>query len=96
MTDPEQQKFRALEGGFLPTLTALYDDPEILDEVPVIALGGEALQRTVPRPVSPVYSDMSLQMAEQFNAVVNGNATPEEAITTLQENLQGIADQAPE
>ncbi|MGI8540347.1 MAG: ABC transporter substrate-binding protein [Rubrobacteraceae bacterium] len=96
MTDPEQQKFRALEGGFLPTLTDLYDDPEILDEVPVIALGGEALQRTVPRPVSPVYSDMSLQMAEQFNAVLNGNASPEEAITTLQENLQGIADQAPE
>jgi multiple sugar transport system substrate-binding protein len=36
MTDPEQQKFRALEGGFLPTLTDLYDDPEILDEVPVV------------------------------------------------------------
>jgi hypothetical protein len=35
-------------------------------------------------------------MAEQFNAVLNGNASPEEAITTLQENLQGIADQAPE
>jgi multiple sugar transport system substrate-binding protein len=95
ITAPEQQKFRALEGGFLPTLTALYEDPEIIDNVPVIRLGGEALQRTVPRPVSPVYSDMSLEMAEQFNAALNGNVSPEEAISTLQENLQGIADQAP-
>ncbi len=95
ITAPERQKLRALEGGFLPTLTALYEDPEIIDNVPVIRLGGEALQRTVPRPVSPVYSDMSLEMAEQFNAALNGDVSPEEAITTLQENLQGIADQAP-
>lgn len=96
MTASEQQKLRALEGGFLPTLTELYEDQEILDNVPVIALGGEALQRTVPRPVSPVYSDMSLEMAQQFNAVLNGNTSPEDAISTLQENLQNIADQAPE
>ncbi|MGH3086025.1 MAG: ABC transporter substrate-binding protein [Rubrobacteraceae bacterium] len=95
ITAPEQQKFRAIEGGFLPTLTDLYEDPEIIDNVPVIRLGGEALQRTVPRPVSPVYSDMSLEMSEQFTAVLNGDVSPEEAISTLQENLQNIADQTP-
>jgi multiple sugar transport system substrate-binding protein len=95
MTAPEQQKFYALEGSYLPTLTALYDDPEIKESVPTIRLGGEALKNTVPRPVSPVYSDLSLQMAEQFNASLSGDTPPQEAISTLQKELQSIADQAP-
>ena len=49
----------------------------------------------MPRPVSPVYSDMSLEMAEQFNASLKGDVSPEEAASTLQEQLQNIADQAP-
>lgn len=95
MTASEQQKFRALEGGYLPTLQSLYEDQEILDEVPVVKLGGEALQNTRPRPVSPVYSDMSLRMGEQFNASLKGEVTPEEAVQTLQTELQDIVDQAP-
>jgi multiple sugar transport system substrate-binding protein len=93
MVAKEQQKFRAMEGSFLPTLSALYDDQEILDAVPVIALGGEALKRTVPRPVSPYYSDMSLEMAEEFNASLNGDKSPEEAISSLQGDLQNIVDE---
>ncbi|HET7478609.1 MAG TPA: ABC transporter substrate-binding protein [Rubrobacteraceae bacterium] len=94
MADPEQQKYRALNGSFLPTLKSLYDDKEILDAVPVIALAGEALANTVPRPVSPAYSDMSLKMAEQFNKAFKGDVSPEDALKTLQTDLQQIADQA--
>ncbi len=91
---PEQQKFRAIEGGFLPTLKALYDDQDVLDAVPVIKLAPEVLSRTVPRPVSPYYSDMSLEMQEQFNASLNkGETTPAKAIKTLQEELQNIVEQ---
>ena len=90
---PEQQKFRAIEGGFLPTLKALYDDQDVLDAVPVIKLAPEVLSRTVPRPVSPYYSDMSLEMAAQFNDSLNGETTPAKAVKTLQEELQNIAEQ---
>jgi multiple sugar transport system substrate-binding protein len=34
-------------------------------------------------------------MAEQFNASLKGDVSPEEAASTLQEQLQNIADQAP-
>jgi multiple sugar transport system substrate-binding protein len=95
MTAPEQQKFYALGGSYLPTRSALYDDPEIKDNVPTVRLAPEALERTVPRPVSPVYSDISLEMAEQFNASLSGDTEPQQAISTLQTELQGIADQAP-
>ena len=93
-TAPEQQKFRALEGGFLPTLQELYEDQEILDAVPVIQQAGAGvLESTVPRPISPYYSDMSLRLAEQFNGVVKGDTSPEDAAATLKEQLTQIIEQ---
>jgi multiple sugar transport system substrate-binding protein len=96
LTAPEQQKFRALEGSYLPTRSDLYDDPEIQDSVPVVALAKEALQHTRPRPVSPYYSDMSLEMQEQFNASLKGDTTPEEAARTLKSELESIIQQGQE
>jgi multiple sugar transport system substrate-binding protein len=96
MTAPEQQKFRAIEGSFLPTLTELYDDQEIRDNVPVVALAKEALQHTKPRPVSPYYSDMSLEMAEQFNSSLTGEATPEQTAQNLQRQLERFIEEGQE
>jgi len=87
-------KERALEGGYLPPLKSLYDDPEITDQVPVVALAKEAAQNAKPRPVSPYYSDMSLEMAEQFNNSLKVDVSPEGAVKTLQEQLQQIVEQA--
>ncbi|MDQ3864724.1 MAG: extracellular solute-binding protein, partial [Actinomycetota bacterium] len=95
MTAEAQQKFYALEGSYLPTRKSLYNDPEVKAKVPTVKLAPQALANTVPRPISPVYSDMSLQMQEQFNSSLNGDASPQEAIGTLQQQLQKIADQAP-
>ncbi|CAA9422625.1 MAG: Maltodextrin ABC transporter, substrate-binding protein MdxE [uncultured Rubrobacteraceae bacterium] len=91
-TAPEQQKFRALNGSFLPTLKDLYEDREVVEKVPVIALGEGAIKNARPRPLSPYYSDMSLKMAEQFNACVKGDKSPEEAVGTLDRELQEIVD----
>lgn len=93
-TAPEQQRFRALEGGFLPTLEELYDDEEILEAVPVARLGREALESARPRPLSPYYSDMSLRMGEQFSRSLEGEIPPERAIENLQKSLQEIVDLA--
>jgi len=49
----------------------------------------EALENARPRPVSPYYSDMSLVMAEQFNAALKGDKPVGEAL----EELQNIVDQ---
>ncbi len=96
LTDPEQQKFRAIEGSFLPTRSALYDDPEIRESVPVVALAKEALRNSRPRPVSPYYSDMSLEMADQFHASLNGEVPPEEAAQTLQTRLEDMIQEGQE
>jgi trehalose/maltose transport system substrate-binding protein len=91
MTGVEGQKERTLEATLLPTRTSLYSDSEIREKVPVVALGEEALKNARSRPVSPYYSDMSLEMQEQFNASLKGEVSPEEAVKTLQGSLTEIA-----
>jgi multiple sugar transport system substrate-binding protein len=93
MTSEESQKEYTLSASTLPTLNALYEDREILEEVPVVALSREALQNARPRPISPYYSEMSREMAEQFNYVVRGAISPEEAVETLQSELRRIIQQ---
>jgi multiple sugar transport system substrate-binding protein len=57
-------------------------------------LGKEAIiENSTPRPVSPYYSDMSLKLAEQFNGALAGDVTPEQAIKTLQSELQQIVEE---
>lgn len=94
VTAEEQQRQYALQGTYLPTLKALYEDQEVADQVPTVRLAPQALANTEPRPVSPVYSDMSLQMAEQFTAVLNGDASAQETASSLQDELQSIVDQS--
>ncbi len=94
MTGVEGQTRRALAATLLPTRKSLYEDAQILEEVPVIRLGKDAIQRTKSRPVSPYYSDMSLAMAEQFNLSLRGESDPQAAVQALQEELTKILEQA--
>ena len=65
MTDPEQPKTNALQGSRLPVRQSLYEEQEILENVPVARLVKEAIiANATPRPVSPYYSDMSLELAK--------------------------------
>ena len=81
---------------YLPTLKALYEDDEVLATVPILALGKEAIQSARPRPDSPSYPKMSLEMSEQFNALLRGDASPEQAMSTLQTELANIVEQGAE
>jgi multiple sugar transport system substrate-binding protein len=87
-----QQKRHALDGNFLPTVTSLYKDPQVVDKLPAVKFGGEAVKQTTTPPVSPYYSDMSLAMSKQFNANVLGSVTPEQAAETLQDQLSSIVE----
>ena len=92
ITAEEQQKWRALKASLLPTRPTLYEDKEIRDTIPVIAQGEEALKNARSRPTSPYYSDMSLEMQEQFNGVVKGDISPEDAVASLQQSLTQIVE----
>jgi multiple sugar transport system substrate-binding protein len=95
MTAPEQEKDLALSGARQPTLKPLYDDPELQEANPIIKLAKEVLiENAKSRPVTPYYGDMSLEMAEQFNNVLKGEASPQQGAETLQKSLSSIMEQA--
>jgi multiple sugar transport system substrate-binding protein len=94
LSAPEQQKERAIQGGYLPTLKDSYEDHEILSRVPVITLGREAIENVRARPATPFYQDMSLAMAGRFHASLSGTVSPERAARTLRERLEEILDSA--
>ncbi|MDP8926375.1 MAG: ABC transporter substrate-binding protein, partial [Actinomycetota bacterium] len=90
-TSPEIQKFRAIEGSFLPTLNELYNDQEIQEAVPVADLGGDIVRNNArTRPISPFYSDISHRLASRFNSTLKGDISPEEAVSRLQNELENI------
>ena len=89
-TDEEGQRLRIPYDT--PTLKTLYEDRQVLKEMPVISVAKEALENARPRPVSPHYSEISRIMAEQFNGVLRGTISPEGAVETLQSELQQIIE----
>jgi multiple sugar transport system substrate-binding protein len=91
MTSEESMKFRTVKATVLATRSSLLEDPEIA-KIPVVAQGRPAIEHTHPRPVSPYYADMSLEMNEQFNACLKGDVSPEEAVKTLQGSLERIVE----
>ena len=93
MTNLESQKIQTLSASTLPTMNTLYEDPEIREEVPIVASSKEALQSARSRPISPYYSEMSRAMVLQFNSVLAGATTPGEAVETLQGELQQIIEE---
>ena len=89
-TAGRQQKDRALAGGFLPSLRALYDDPEVEGAIPVVDLGREAIRSARSRPSSPYYSQMSPRIAEAFTSTLRGDHSGEEAAHQLAADLRAI------
>ena len=90
VTAPEQQKFMALNGGFLPSLKKLYDDPEIVGKVPVVAAAKDIITKTRVRPITPFYTQISPRIARTFNRVLKNELTGHEAVSKLQKELQTI------
>ena len=94
LSAPEQQKERALRGGYLPAREDCYEDEQILSGVPVITLGREAIRSVRSRPVTPLYQDMSLAMARRFHASLAGIVAPERAAEMLKGELEEILERA--
>jgi len=85
-----QQRYRAMKSGILPSLKVLYDDKELLDNVPVISLARQEIQNARSRPVSPYYMEYSPEIATIFHQTLKGELLPEYAVFMLQEYLEDI------
>ena len=90
LVDTPQQIERATNGGFLPTISSLYDDPALAEAAPIIRIGREAVQAARVRPVSPFYMQMSPRIARAFHRVLKGDIDGAKAVRSLQQEMQTI------
>jgi multiple sugar transport system substrate-binding protein len=87
-TGPEQQKIMATEASLPPTVTEVYDDPEVKKTMPFAAELRDAIDQAQPRPVSPVYPQISEAIFNNVYSALQGKMSPDEASSKMNEEIQ--------
>jgi multiple sugar transport system substrate-binding protein len=87
-TAPEQQKIMATEASLPPTLTDVYDDPDVKKAMPFAAELRDAIDQAQPRPVSPVYPQISEAIYNNVYAALQGKMAPDAAASKMNEDIQ--------
>jgi trehalose/maltose transport system substrate-binding protein len=93
LTSYTGQKYRALTGGYNPTIQALYEDAELLEASPLFARIGDVLSYTVPRPSSisgDAYGRVSELYSGAVHSVLRGQLDARTAMEDLEFELEDL------
>jgi multiple sugar transport system substrate-binding protein len=89
-TNQESMNRAASQFALPPALASSYDDPGVQEALPFAAELKQAVEQAQPRPVTPVYSQVSEAIYKNVNAALAGQSTPQQAL----ENAQRDVDKA--
>ncbi len=90
MLGPDAQKQLAIKGSFTPALKSVYDDSDVKTAQPLFTKLQPILQNSLPRPVSPVYPDLSNIIQNHVHQALTKQVSPSAALTALQTELQTL------
>jgi len=90
MLGPDAQKQLAIKGSFTPALKSVYDDADVKAKQPLFTKLQPILQNSLPRPVSPVYPDLSNIIQTHVHQALTKQASPQDALSALQSELQTL------
>ncbi|HEX5078957.1 MAG TPA: ABC transporter substrate-binding protein [Geminicoccaceae bacterium] len=94
LTSAEEQKRRAVEGAYLPTVPELYQDQEVLAANPFFAQMGPVLEDAVARPSSVTGAKYNQVSSEFFNAaheVLSGKSEAADRLADLESTLDRLS-----
>ncbi|MCU0607118.1 MAG: ABC transporter substrate-binding protein [Candidatus Edwardsbacteria bacterium] len=94
LTSFEAQKDFALNGGRLPTRSAVYADGEVRRAYPHFEQLYAAFRTARPRPVRPDYPALSDEIQLGLHRALAGNVTVAQALRELQERLMRMTSPA--
>ena len=95
LASAEAQEFRAINLGNLPTLQALYEDPEVLAANPYFERWLEVFENAVPRPSAPTqqdYNEVSTVFFTAVHSVISGEADAAEALEELEADIEDVLE----
>ncbi|MEO6661902.1 MAG: ABC transporter substrate-binding protein, partial [Rubrivivax sp.] len=94
LTSAAEQKQRALRGSFNPTRPDLYVDAQILQANPFMGELAQTFADAVARPTAMTgtrYNQLSHRFWNAAHDVVSGRSPPEQALHTLDRQLQRLS-----
>jgi multiple sugar transport system substrate-binding protein len=90
MLSAPAQKEAAIGASWTPTLKSVYDDADVKQKQPLFTKLAPILQNAVPRPVSPVYPDLSNLIQSHIHQALLKQVSPQAALSALQSDLQAL------
>ncbi len=93
LTAPEQQLERAAATGDYPTRRALYDDPRLAEALAIpLDRVRTAIESAVPRPVTPIYTELSGLLQVQLHRALTGQTSPSEALHAAARQMNAVIE----
>lgn len=86
-TSAEMQKQGATEFSDPPVLTETYEDPDVKKNVPFASELKQAVEQAQPRPVSPVYTQISQAIYKNVSNALAGQTDPKAALAKAQSDI---------
>jgi trehalose/maltose transport system substrate-binding protein len=93
LTSLEEQKRRAIEGSYNPTIPALYEDEAVLEAVPFFGDLYDTFVNAVARPsrvTGPKYNRVSNEFWNAVHSVLSGQAEADDALARLERDLARV------
>jgi multiple sugar transport system substrate-binding protein len=87
-TSPEAQEIQATKASLPAVLTETYDDPQVQEALPFATELRDAVDQARPRPVTPVYPQVSEAIYNNVFAALQGDMSPDEAATKMNDDIQ--------
>lgn len=94
LTGPEEQKRRAVVGGFQPTIASLYQDKDVVAANPQFASLADTFKNAVPRPSTATkgkYNQASTAFWNAVHAALSKEAKPKASLADLKTKLEGMS-----
>ncbi len=90
MAAPDASRFLAAEGALLPTYAEVYNDPEVLKNVPWFKDAGGVMAFGRSRPMSARYGEVSDAVRTTTSAVLARTKKPEEGVDDIESRLRRV------
>jgi multiple sugar transport system substrate-binding protein len=93
LTAPEQMLERAQAVGQYPTRPALYDDARMKSAIAIpLADARRAIESATPRPVTPIYTELSEILQIELHRALVRQAEPRDALNSAAARINALID----
>ena len=84
----ETQRFYVTQGSLAPAMEKLYDDPQLVAQLPYLTTLKTSIENAVPRPVTPFYPAVTKAIQDNAYAAIKGEKAVDAAVGDMQSAME--------